>query len=132
MRPNELKEKLRGVIAFTPTPFTNEDRVDYDGLAWQVLDSAVPTGLFAHSWGLESMWQHGEIETLEDLRVLTQSAIVQSGYATLPFVNAAFDTLRQYSRSGTAVSIRGSSSLWTQVATTAIAARTGNRCLTRQ
>ena len=63
-----------------------------DWLAWQVLDSAFPTGLFAHSWGLESMWQHGEIETLEDLRVLTQSAIVQSGYATLPFVNAAFDT----------------------------------------
>jgi 5-dehydro-4-deoxyglucarate dehydratase len=36
MRPNELKAKLRGVIAFAPTPFTSDDRVDYDGLARQV------------------------------------------------------------------------------------------------
>jgi len=35
-RPNELKAKLRGVIAFPPTPFTDDDRVDYDGLARQV------------------------------------------------------------------------------------------------
>jgi 5-dehydro-4-deoxyglucarate dehydratase len=36
MRPNELKQALRGVIAFAPTPFTEDDRVDYDGLARHV------------------------------------------------------------------------------------------------
>src|SRR4051794_15496370 len=36
MHPQQLKERLRGVIAFTPTPFTGDDRVDYDGLARQV------------------------------------------------------------------------------------------------
>lgn len=36
MTPNQLKSTLRGVIAFTPTPFTDDDRVDYDGLARQV------------------------------------------------------------------------------------------------
>ncbi|MCC6792270.1 MAG: dihydrodipicolinate synthase family protein [Thermomicrobiales bacterium] len=36
MHPNELKDKLRGVIAFSPTPFTTDDRVDYDGLAKHV------------------------------------------------------------------------------------------------
>jgi 5-dehydro-4-deoxyglucarate dehydratase len=36
MEPQELKQRLRGVLAFTPTPFTDDDRVDFDGLARQV------------------------------------------------------------------------------------------------
>ena len=36
MQHNDLKERLRGVIAFTPTPFADDDRVDLDGLARQV------------------------------------------------------------------------------------------------
>lgn len=36
MTPGSLKESLRGVIAFTPTPFTPDDRVDLAGLARQV------------------------------------------------------------------------------------------------
>jgi 5-dehydro-4-deoxyglucarate dehydratase len=36
MTPDELKTRLRGVIAFTPTPFTDDDRVDLDGLGRQV------------------------------------------------------------------------------------------------
>lgn len=43
MRPAELKERLRGVIAFTPTPFTPDDRPDLDGLARQV-DFLVTSG----------------------------------------------------------------------------------------
>jgi len=62
-----------------------------DWLTWQVVDSAFPTGLFAHSWGLESTWQHGEIDTVEQVRMFVDEAIVQAGRATLPFVNAAFD-----------------------------------------
>ena len=43
MKPSELKAKLRGVIAFTPTPFTPDDQPDLDGLAKQV-DFLVTSG----------------------------------------------------------------------------------------
>jgi 5-dehydro-4-deoxyglucarate dehydratase len=36
MDPEELRQRLRGVIAFTPTPFTPDDRPDLDGLARHV------------------------------------------------------------------------------------------------
>lgn len=60
-------------------------------LIWQVVDSAFPTGLFAHSWGLESAWQHGEIRDAAALRAFTEMVVVQVGHASLPFVNEAFD-----------------------------------------
>src|SRR5688572_11572018 len=62
-----------------------------DFLTWQLVDSAFPTGLFAHSWGLEAMWQHGEIDGSGTLRRFTDDAIVQAGRAVVPFVNAVFD-----------------------------------------
>ncbi len=34
--PQDLQQQLRGVIAFTPTPFHPDERVDYDALAQQV------------------------------------------------------------------------------------------------
>jgi urease accessory protein len=58
-------------------------------LTWQIVDSAFPTGAFAHSWGLESAWQHGEIEDAGQLRAFLDASILQAGFATLPFVNAA-------------------------------------------
>jgi 5-dehydro-4-deoxyglucarate dehydratase len=36
MTPDELKQRLSGVLAFAPTPFTAEDRLDCDGLARHV------------------------------------------------------------------------------------------------
>ncbi len=36
MVPEDLKRKLRGVLAFSPTPFTSDDRVDHDGLAHHI------------------------------------------------------------------------------------------------
>ena len=59
-------------------------------LTWQVVDSAFPTGLFAHSSGLESAWQHGEIEDQNALRVFLDASIQQTGRAALPLVNAAY------------------------------------------
>ena len=59
-------------------------------LTWQVVDSAFPTGLFAHSSGLESAWQHGEIEDLDALRVFLDASIQQAGHAALPLLNAAY------------------------------------------
>lgn len=59
-------------------------------LAWQIVDSAFPTGAFAHSWGLEAAWQQGEIADLEALRAFLHASIHQAGHASLPLVNAAY------------------------------------------
>ena len=36
MHPLELRQRLRGVMAFAMTPFTPADEVDFDGLAARV------------------------------------------------------------------------------------------------
>lgn len=59
-------------------------------LAWQVVDSAFPTGAFAHSWGLEAAWQHGEVPDTAALSLFLDESIVQAGHASLPLVNAAY------------------------------------------
>jgi urease accessory protein len=61
-----------------------------DWLAWQVIDSAFPTGAFAHSWGLEAAWQHGEVDDLDSLRLFLDASIRQAGYASMPLVNASY------------------------------------------
>jgi urease accessory protein len=60
-----------------------------DWLILQIADSAFPTGGFAHSWGLESAWQHGEVRSPTDLRAFVRTAIAQCGFSVIPFVNAA-------------------------------------------
>lgn len=64
-----------------------------DWLTWQIVDTAFPTGLFAHSWGLESAWQHGEVPDATALRRFVDASVLQAGYATLPFVNAVYQSL---------------------------------------
>jgi urease accessory protein len=61
-------------------------------LAWQVVDSAFPSGAFAHSWGLEAAWQQGEIANRADLERFVVASIQQAGHATLPLVNSAYRT----------------------------------------
>lgn len=60
-------------------------------LAWQVVDSAFPTGAFAHSYGLESAWQHGEVDDAAALRRFLRAAILQTGLGVLPLANDAYD-----------------------------------------
>jgi urease accessory protein len=62
-----------------------------DWLAWQVVDSAFPTGVFAHSWGLEAAWQHGEIDGSEALRRFLEASAQQTGHAVLPLMSAVYD-----------------------------------------
>ena len=61
-----------------------------DWLVWQVVDSAFPTGAFAHSWGLEAAWQQGEIQDRGALRGFLDAAIQQAGCAALPLATAAY------------------------------------------
>jgi urease accessory protein len=60
-----------------------------DALVWQLVDSAFPTGAFAHSLGLESAWQHGEVVSRDDLRRFVEATILQAASGALPLVNAA-------------------------------------------
>ena len=61
-----------------------------DWLTWQIVDSAFPTGAFAHSCGLESAWQHGEVNDLDALCQFLRASILQAGYATLPLLNTGY------------------------------------------
>lgn len=61
-----------------------------DWLAWQVVDSAFPTGTFAHSWGLEAAWHQGEIETPGALEAFVHASVQQAAHASMPLVNAAY------------------------------------------
>ncbi|HYO08872.1 MAG TPA: urease accessory UreF family protein [Tepidisphaeraceae bacterium] len=56
-----------------------------DWLVWQMVDSAFPTGGFAHSAGLESAWQQGEVRSPEELRDFIGYALVQQAAGALPF-----------------------------------------------
>lgn len=59
-------------------------------LAWQVVDSAFPTGAFAHSWGLEAAWRYGELPDSQALVTFLDASISQAGHAVLPFLNASY------------------------------------------
>lgn len=60
-----------------------------DWLAWQVVDSAFPTGVFAHSWGLEAAWQQGEVANVDALRRFLEASLQQTAYGALPLLVAA-------------------------------------------
>ena len=61
-----------------------------DWLAWQVVDSAFPVGVFAHSWGLEAAWQAGHVDGEAALRQFLTESIRQTGWSVLPLVNSAY------------------------------------------
>ena len=64
-------------------------------LVWQLIDSAFPTGGFAHSSGLEAAWQHGEVRSRDELILFLDASLNQLGHAALPFATAAFDSPEQ-------------------------------------
>jgi urease accessory protein len=59
-------------------------------LLLQLADSAFPAGGFAHSFGLESAWQQGEVNAAS-LPSFVRDGIAQAGHSGLPFALAAFD-----------------------------------------
>lgn len=58
-------------------------------MIWQLVDSAFPTGGFAHSAGLEAAWQQGEIEGRRGLLEYLEVSLRQAGSASLPMVMSA-------------------------------------------
>ncbi len=58
-------------------------------LLWQLIDSAFPTGGFAHSAGLEAAHQQGELPDGVALASFLESALLQAGRSLMPFVMAA-------------------------------------------
>lgn len=56
---------------------------------WQLLDSILPTGGFAHSFGLEAAVQARLVSQPEDLRVYVIHVLENTGSLLLPFVYAA-------------------------------------------
>ena len=57
-------------------------------LIWQLVDSAFPSGGFAHSAGLEASWQQGLVDA-ESLSSWIETQLAQTARAALPFVLAA-------------------------------------------
>jgi urease accessory protein len=68
-----------------------QDATAPDFIIWQLMDSAFPTGGFAHSSGLEAAWQHGEVRGRVELLSFAETSLDQLGHGYLPFVMAAFD-----------------------------------------
>jgi urease accessory protein len=75
-----------GAAKFAPFPVQQND-----WLLWQLADSAFPTGGFAHSAGLESAWQHGEVRNSADLAAFIDASLRQFGHGSLPFMTAAHE-----------------------------------------
>ena len=69
-----------------------EGEIANDWLVWQLVDSAFPSGGFAHSGGLEAAWQHGEIRDAGDLCSFIDAYMCQTAISMIPFVTAAYDS----------------------------------------
>lgn len=63
-----------------------------DWLIWQWVDSAFPSGGFAHSSGLEAAVQAGEVRDRVSLECFLMASLEQVGHATLPLVTSAYQT----------------------------------------
>lgn len=58
-------------------------------LVWQLIDSAFPSGGFAHSAGLEAAVQHGHAVDSASVRAFAMQSLAQCGRTGLPIVTAA-------------------------------------------
>jgi urease accessory protein len=87
---------MPGLIGpFVPLPEARTSN-SCDQIVWQLIDSAFPTGAFAHSGGLEAA-RHGKlIETSDDLCDFLRHSLVQNGRSTLPFISESYHDLDRF------------------------------------
>ncbi|KAL1816381.1 urease accessory protein F isoform X2 [Daucus carota subsp. sativus] len=74
---------------------TKKSRLTNPGLPWsqwQLLDSILPTGGFAHSFGLEAAIQTRMVCEPEDLKIYVVHLLENTGSLLLPFVYSAFQS----------------------------------------
>jgi len=90
-RNDSVNEVTQGIASLNPGLISRSPSGCNDWLIWQLMDSAFPTGGFAHSSGLEAAWQHGEVRGRVELLAFAETSLEQLGHAGLPFVMAAFD-----------------------------------------
>src|ERR1700749_4212083 len=86
-RDAEKQSKKISINRISSEPSRLDDENDW--LLWQLSDSAFPTGGFAHSSGLESAWQHGEVRDRGALVSFIKASPHQVSHSILPFVTAA-------------------------------------------
>jgi urease accessory protein len=58
-------------------------------LLWQLIDSAFPSGGFAHSSGLEASVHHGRVDSGAEVMAFARQALSQAGRSALPIVSAS-------------------------------------------
>lgn len=59
-----------------------------DWLIWQLVDSAFPSGGFAHSAGLEAAVQWGELPTADEFKLFLRESLVQVSHGSIPLIGA--------------------------------------------
>ncbi|GER34982.1 urease accessory protein UreF, partial [Striga asiatica] len=69
-----------------PSPFPDSLR---QWSQWQLLDSILPTGGFAHSYGLEAATQARLVNSPQDLKTFIIHVLENTGSLLLPFVHSA-------------------------------------------
>ena len=66
-------------------------------VVWQLIDSAFPSGGFAHSGGLEAARRWGSVSDLHHLHEFLRHTLVQTGRLSLPFVCESYGDLDRFS-----------------------------------
>src|SRR5712672_1862091 len=70
---------------------SSETKMPVPWILLQLSDSALPTGGFVHSAGLESAFQQGEVQGPGDLRRFIRDSLWLAGHCSLPLASAAHE-----------------------------------------
>lgn len=68
-------------------------------LLWMFADSALPTGGYIASQGLESAFQSGRVQMVEDLQAFVESQMHHYTFAILPYMKQVYSCCEQNSNS---------------------------------
>jgi len=75
---------------------TDRTATAQDGIVWQLVDSAFPSGGFAHSGGLEAVCRWQQLGGSDGFADFLRHSLVQTGRGSVPFLVAAHDRLDRF------------------------------------